>query len=32
VAVANVAGIVFLILEAYVLAWFKSEPWKVKGG
>ena len=32
VVVVNVAGIVFLILEAYVLAWFKSEPWKVEGG
>jgi hypothetical protein len=30
VTVANLAGIVFLILEAYVLAWFKSEPWKRK--
>ena len=30
VTVANVAGIVFLILEAYVVAWFKSEPWRVK--
>ena len=30
VAVANVAGIVFLILGAYVLAWFKSEPWRGK--
>jgi len=30
VTVANVAGIVFLILEAYVLAWFKSEPWRGK--
>jgi hypothetical protein len=30
VVVVNAAGIVFLILEAYVLAWFKSEPWKGK--
>ncbi|MEW6669228.1 MAG: OpgC domain-containing protein [Thermodesulfobacteriota bacterium] len=30
VVVVNAAGIAFLILEAYVLAWFKSEPWKGK--
>jgi hypothetical protein len=30
VVMVNAAGIIFLILEAYVLAWFKSEPWKVK--
>jgi len=30
VVVVNAAGIVFLILEAYVLAWFKSEPWRGK--
>jgi hypothetical protein len=30
VVVMNAAGIAFLILEAYVLAWFKTEPWRRK--
>jgi hypothetical protein len=30
VVAVNAAGMIFLILEAYVLAWFKSEPWKGK--
>jgi hypothetical protein len=28
--VVNAAGIVFLILTAYTVAWFKSQPWRVK--
>lgn len=31
-AVANLTGIATLIATAYLVAWFKSSPWKARGG